>query len=66
MAHNLRIVPAKTGSSDAMGTEVWVGEHRLEVSSIILRADAITKVWRATIEAEAQIESEILSGTDGS
>lgn len=54
MIRELRIVPAKTGSSDAMGTEVWCGDQQLAVRAITLRADAEGGIWIVNIEAYAK------------
>ena len=61
MPHNLRIVPAKTGTPDAMGTEVWCGDQQIMVQSITLRADAQTRTWLVTIEALAELDGEIVA-----
>ena len=62
MAHNLRIVPAKTGSPDAIGTEVWCGSEKLlQVQSVTIHASAKGGKWIATIEAWAELDGEIVA-----
>lgn len=61
MAREIRVVPANTGTHDAGGTEVWVGDEKLSVTKIELTADAHDRVWRARIECFAVVEGEIIA-----
>lgn len=61
--HFARIVPgtSKVGLHPTRGTQVWIGDTRLNgVTGITLRAD-INDVWRATIECHVEPPAELLA-----
>lgn len=60
-AKTARILPAKTGTPDAFGTCVMVGEEEIRVSSLTLKADAKNGKWEATITCEVIVDGEIVA-----
>lgn len=61
--HFIRIVPAQggPGPQPTRGTQVWVGDTRINgVTGITLCAD-LNDVWRATVECVVEPPAELLA-----